>query len=186
MNYLLVHHGAVRHLVLPAVFGGVDTARVRDAVSINGEAPPVSRTVHAAALHLRSNIHRGDSTRPPSTSGLRPCTYVLLHLVHSLFEIIGSVLVVGNHVGQAVLDDIVELRGRRSRGEQTLPSHRLAAATCGPHLVPEDVSGDGCCDLNDDHQREQDGKLGGENYPFNTKTSQVIPEMNENEFVADL
>lgn len=74
LNYLLVHHGAVRHLVLPAVFGGVDAARVRDAVSINGEAPPVGRTVHAAALHLRSNMHRGDSTRPPSTyvgGGLR-------------------------------------------------------------------------------------------------------------------
>lgn len=92
---------------------------------------------------------------------MRRRTYVLLHFVHSISEILRSVLVVGNRIGQAVLDDIAELQ---NAGGQTLTSHRLrcpAALERGSHLVPEDVASDGRSDLDDDHQREQDGKLWG-------------------------
>lgn len=44
--------------------------------------------------------------------------------------------------------------------EQRSASHRLLTPTCGSHLVPEDVPGDGGRDLHNDHQRQQDGKLG--------------------------
>lgn len=106
------------------------------------------------------------------------CTYILLYFVQSLSEISCSVLVVGNHIGEAVLDDVVELRGRRNTGEQALTWCRQVTPTCGSHLVPEDVAGDGCCYLNDDHQRQQDGKLRGGNYAINTKkTAKLLLQM---------
>lgn len=63
------------------------------------------------------------------------------------------------------------------RDEQRSASLRLPTPTCGSHLVPEDVPGDGCCDLHDDHQRQQDGKLGsggGEKALKKTETGPVL------------
>lgn len=163
--HLLVHHGRVVHFVLAAAGGDVDAARVGDAVSLNAKASPVGGTVRATAFQLRSHTHSGESTRPmaaAAAAALRSCTYVHLQFVHGGPELFGSVLVVGNHVGQAVLDDDVELRGTRNTGGQThIADIARYADTRGPHLVPEDVSGDGGGDLDDDHQRQQDGKLEG-------------------------